>query len=107
MTATMIAKAIALTRRSLLVISAGATGTSRVISGRPPKQASWPDQKDDRHDDKHHRVRRLRIKHLGQPFDDAKGEAGHDRAKDRSHAANHHDREDDSNDVRAHARTDL
>ena len=72
-----------------------------------PNRPVGPDQKDDRHDDEHHRVRRLRVEHFRQPFDDAEHEAGHDRAEDRSHAANHHDREDDGDDVRAHARTDL
>src|ERR1700689_1829532 len=105
--ATIIAKAMALTRRSWLVISAAATEASRSMSGRPPKQAGRPDQKDDRHDDEHHGFRRLRVELLGQALYDAKNEAGQDRTEDRSHAANHHDCEDDSNDVRAHARTDL
>src|SRR5271155_6135205 len=100
----MTAKAMALTRRSWLVMSAAATEASRSMSGRPPKQASRPDQKDDRHDDEHHRIRRLRVEHFRQAFDDAEHEAGHDRTEDRSHAANHHDGEDNGDDVRAHTR---
>src|ERR1700751_2929455 len=103
----MMANATAFTRRSSLVISGGATGASMPKPGPPPKQAGWSNQEDDRHDDEHHRIRRLRVEHLRQPFDDAEHEAGQDRAKDRSHAADHYDREDDGDDVRAHARTDL
>src|ERR1700722_9024198 len=103
----MIAKAMALTRRSWRVMSAVVMEASTSMSGRPPKQAGRPDQEHDGHDDEHHRVRRLGVKHLRQPFDDAEHEAGDDRAEVRAHAANHDDREDDGDDVRAHARTDL
>src|SRR6201995_2986425 len=103
----MIVEALALTRRSWPVISAGAMEASTSMSGRRPKEASRPDQKNDRHDDEHHRVRRLRVEHFRQPLDDAEHEAGHDRAEDRTHAAAHHDREHDGDDVRAHAWTDL
>src|ERR1700689_5918677 len=103
----MTAKAMALPRRSLLVMSAAATAASSAMSGRPPKQAGRPDQKDDRHDDEPHRVRRLRVEHFRQPLYDAQHKAGHDRTEDRSHAANHNDGENDGDDVRAHARTDL
>src|ERR1700722_209260 len=103
----MTAKAMALTRRPLLVISAAATEASMSMSGRPPKQAGRPDQKNDRHYDEHHRVRRLRVEHFRQPLYDAEHKAGHDRTEDRSHAANHHDCEDDGDNVRAHARADL
>src|SRR5690349_3784291 len=103
----MTANAMALTRRSWLAESTGAIEASMSISGRSSKQAGRPDQEDNRHDDEHHRVRRLRIEDLGQTFDDAEHEAGYDRAHDRSHAADHHDCEHHGDDVGPHARTDL
>src|SRR5262245_28206218 len=50
-------------------------------------------QQDQCHDDEDHGVRGLGIEDLGQPLDHAEPEAGDDRAHDRSHPADHHDRE--------------
>jgi hypothetical protein len=44
------------------------------------------------------------IEHLGQALDHAEREAGDDRAHDRAHAADHHHREHDDDEVGAHQR---
>src|SRR4029450_2192241 len=57
------------------------------MSSGSPEQAGRLDQQHDGHDDEDHRVGGFGIEHLGQPLDDAKHEAGDDRAHDGAHAA--------------------
>ena len=52
-------------------------------------------------------ARARRVEQLGQALDHAEPEAGDDRADDRAHAADHHHREHDDDQVAAHQRADL
>src|SRR5260370_1200519 len=52
------------------------------------KQSHGTYQKHNRHDEEHHRAGRLRIKHLGETFNQPQSEAGDNRPQDGAHAAN-------------------
>src|SRR5919198_3438117 len=95
-----ISSAITMARNAIVSLRPVAGRTSApicsvacAISRSASEQSGRPDQQDDRHDDKDYGVGRLGKKYLGQPLDDAEREAGDDRAQDRTHAADHHDRE--------------
>ena len=70
----------------------------------PSEQAGRPDQQHDDHDGEDHGIRRLGEKHFGQALDNAKREAGQDRAHDRPHAADDDHREHDDDQIGAHLR---
>src|SRR5437762_3312773 len=78
--------------------------TACSMSGSPPKQSGGPDQEHDCHDDENHRVGGLREEHFGQSLDHAEAKARENSADDRSHAADHHHREHDDDQVRTHLR---
>src|SRR5882762_3309144 len=80
---------------------------SRTPSSLRAEEARRLDHQHDRHDYEDHRVRRLRIEHLGQALDHPEREAGHDRAHDRAHASDHDHREDHDDQVGSHERIDL
>ncbi|SOY78555.1 hypothetical protein CBM2599_A10153 [Cupriavidus taiwanensis] len=71
------------------------------------EQPGRAQQQHDHHDEEHHGRRCFRIEHFGQAFDHAKPEAGQDRAHDRTHAADHHHREHDDDQVLPHQGRDL
>src|SRR3954453_6841702 len=89
-------------------IARGVTGSvssvNALMSGRPSSQSRGLYQQHQHHQDEHHGVGSLGIKILGQPFDHAKGKTGDDRSHDRPHAADHHHREHDDDQVGAHQR---
>src|SRR4030081_3382218 len=70
-----------------------------VISGRPSRQSRRLHQQHQHHEDKYHGVGSFRIKVFGQSLDHAERKAGYDRSHNGPHAADHHPREHDDDQV--------
>src|SRR3954452_6128359 len=83
-------------------VTGSVSSVNALMSGRPSGQSRWLHQQHQHHQDEYHGVGSLGIKVFGQSLDHAERKARDDRAHDGPHAADHHYREHDDDQVGAH-----
>src|SRR4249920_2924531 len=92
-------------------IARGVTGSvssvNALMSGRPSGQSRWLHQQHQHHQDEYHSVGSFGVEVFGQSLNHAERKAGDDRSHDGAHAADHHHREHDDDEISTHQGPDL